>query len=163
AASRLSLRGPEVAVRRRRQIIGRRRKTIGDPSEARPRQRRPTGVQSELGEATRPRISGVKTMPRSVPLVVVALVVGAASGSASARPPHSDGSVPVVIRVPIGDLDLSREAGADAPLKRVAAAASRACYGPPALGVQMPEIARAYRACKAQALERAVAQVDSPM
>jgi UrcA family protein len=94
--------------------------------------------------------------------VVVALVIGAASGSASAQP-SDHGRVPVVIRVPIGDLDLNRQAGADELLKRVARAASHACGGQPALGVMMPEIARAFAACKAQALNQAVATIDAPM
>ncbi|HEY1930002.1 MAG TPA: UrcA family protein [Caulobacteraceae bacterium] len=100
-------------------------------------------------------------MSQNIPFVVVALVLGAASGSVSAEP-KQNGS-PVTVRVPIGDLDLNREADADKLLKRVSAAASLACSGPPAAGVMMAEIARAYRACKVQALERAVAQINSPM
>ena len=99
-------------------------------------------------------------MSQNIPFVVVALVLGAASGSVSAEPNRN--SSPVTIRVPVGDLDLNREADADKLLKRVSAAASRACSGPPAAGVMMAEIARAYKACKVQALDRAVAQIDSP-
>jgi UrcA family protein len=100
-------------------------------------------------------------MSQSIPLVVVALVVCAASSSVSAEP-GQDSSM-VAFRVPIGDLDLNRAADADELLKRVSAEAARACSGPPAEGVMMLEISRAYRACKVDALERAVAEVNSPM
>jgi UrcA family protein len=102
-------------------------------------------------------------MSRSVPLVVVALVISAASGSVSAQTGHPGHGSPVVIRVPVGDLDLNRQAGADALLNRVVAAASRACSGQSAEGIMAAQIARAYRACQAEALEHAAAAADSPM
>lgn len=95
-----------------------------------------------------------------MPLVLAAVMVVAMPGAGSAEPLWKDYRS-VVIRVPMGDLDLGRDAGADAFLRRVALAASKACGGRPAVSVVWLEEARAYKACKVQAMERAVAQVDN--
>jgi UrcA family protein len=94
------------------------------------------------------------------------MAVLVSAGSDPARAQTHDWRGPVVVtkvRVPYGDLDLTRDAGVDTLLSRVADAAARACGGRPALGVLMLEEARAYRACKAKAVSQAVAQLDAPL
>ena len=103
-------------------------------------------------------------MNRTVPLVLVALLVSA--GSEPAWSQTGDGRGPVVVtkvRVPYGDLDLTRQAGVDTLLSRVAVATARACGGQTEFGVLRLQEARALRACKAKALDRAVAQLDAPL
>ena len=107
-------------------------------------------------------------MFRTVTVVVAALVVTTGAGPGWSRSPvHSEeGPNRVVITrvvVPYGDLDLTRAEGADALLKRVFRAASRACGGVPSSGLTAMADARNYRACTAKAATRAVAQVDAPM
>jgi UrcA family protein len=69
----------------------------------------------------------------------------------------------IQVRVPVGDLDLNSRAGADALIQRVSAAADRACGHPADLGVAGVMEQRARHACKANAVDRAVAQVDAPV
>jgi len=102
-------------------------------------------------------------MFRPVLVVVVALAVSAGASQARSESYQDHGRVISKVRVPYGDLDLSRDAGADMLLSRIASAAARACRGRPALGVLMVQEAQAYRACKAKAVEQAVAQVQAPL
>ena len=96
--------------------------------------------------------------------VVVTMTAGAAaSGPAWSEPLAGRNRVVTQVRVPLGDLDLSNEVGAETLLKRVRAAAARACGPAPSASVTMLEEARALRVCRDQAVERAVAQVDSPV
>lgn len=90
-------------------------------------------------------------------------VAAAASGPARSQPLDGKGRVVVQVRVPYGDLDLTNEAGAETLLKRVRWAAVRACGPAPSGGVAAVAEARTQRACRVQAVERAVAQVDSPV
>ena len=107
-------------------------------------------------------------MFRTVTVVVAALVVTAGAGSGWSRTRvqtenRPNGVVLTRVTVPYGDLDLTRAEGADALLRRVAHAASRACGGAPGSGVNAMAEARNYRACTAKAVARAVAQLDDPM
>ena len=105
---------------------------------------------------------------RTVTVVVAALVVttGAGPGWSRTRVQTEAGPNGVVltrVTVPYGDLDLTRPEGADALLKRIAQAASRACGGVPGSGVAIMAEARNFRACTAKAVTRAVTQLDDPM
>jgi UrcA family protein len=95
--------------------------------------------------------------------LLVALLVSAGSSPAWSQAAPDHGTTVVKVRVPIGDLDLSQAAGADAFLARVAHAAARACAGKPAVGVLIANEARAYHACKESTLSQAVAQLGSPL
>jgi UrcA family protein len=101
----------------------------------------------------------------SLVLAVVITMTASVAASGSARAWPHDGRERVVtqVRIPLGDLDLTREAGAGTLLKRIRVAAARAC-GPVVIGgVAVAEEARAQRACRDQAVSRAVAQVDAPV
>jgi UrcA family protein len=100
-------------------------------------------------------------MSRDVTLVV-ALIMSAAAAPAWCWPIGRPQVHVTQVRVPIGDLDLNSQAGADTLIRRVSAAAAHACGIPEAVGVTRAEELRAYRACKAKALAKAVAQVDRP-
>ena len=102
-------------------------------------------------------------MLRSVPVVVVALLVTAGSGPAWSESLGHRGWEVTKVRVPYRDLDLTRADGADLLLRRLSLAAARACGGQPVLGVMMAETARAYRACKAKAVADAVELVQAPL
>jgi UrcA family protein len=63
--------------------------------------------------------------------------------------------------VPLGDLDLNRDAGAKAAIARIKFAAGRVCGAPPS---PMDTVARSkHRACVGLAIDNAVAALDAPL
>lgn len=102
-------------------------------------------------------------MVRPTPLVLVAVLMTAGGYPAAAQETLASRSSVVTVRVPIGDLDLSQDAGADTLLRRASLAASRACGGIPRPSVFVVVETRAFRECKAVAMSQAVAQLDSPL
>jgi UrcA family protein len=95
-------------------------------------------------------------------VVAVALIASAAAVSAWCEPLGPRPVEVIQVKVPVGDLDLNTRSGADALIRRVSAAASRAC-GQPAFGsVTTVGNQRLHHACQAKAVARTVAQVDAP-
>ena len=71
-----------------------------------------------------------------------------------------------VQRVAYGDLDLTTAAGADAMLRRLDRAASRACGGRPSRSANDPLSAaksRDFRHCKVSAIDVATLHLDAPL
>jgi UrcA family protein len=101
-------------------------------------------------------------MSRSVTLAV-ALIASVAAAPAWCEPLGHRQAVVTKVRVPVGDLDLNSQAGADTLIRRVSAAAIRACGGANTVGVLMLLEARAYRACKTRAVAQTIAQVEAPV
>lgn len=102
-------------------------------------------------------------MVRPTPLLIVAVLMAAGAYPAEGQEPFAPRTTHVTVRVPIGDLDLSQEAGADTLLRRASMAAKRACGGPPRVSVFLTLETRAFRECRANAMSQAVAQLDSPL
>ena len=94
---------------------------------------------------------------------VVTMTASAAAGHAASQPLNGVGRVVVQVRVPVGDLDLTSEAGADTLLQRVRVAAARLCRPAAESGISYPDAARAQRACRDRALTNAVAAISSPV
>lgn len=92
---------------------------------------------------------------------MVVLLIGAGSSPAWSQAPDRNRIVKQV-RVPIGDLDLSRSSDADILLQRLSHAAARAC-GRPSFDIDWAAAKRANRACRADAVSRVVADLDAPM
>ena len=101
-------------------------------------------------------------MSRTV-VLAVALVACVAAAPAWAQPLGKPQVEVIRVRVPVGDLDLNSQAGADALIRRVSLAAARACGTPRVSGITATMDARAYRACKSKAVAGAMAQVDAPL
>jgi UrcA family protein len=76
---------------------------------------------------------------------------------------HADTLAPVAKQVVVNysDLDLSRPAGASALITRMRAAAAQACG--PAPDIRDLVMSQFYRQCVAEAVDRSVASVNSPM
>ena len=101
-------------------------------------------------------------MSRCVTLVV-ALIASVAAAPAWCGSIGRYDAVVTKVRVPVGDLDLNSQAGADTLIRRVSAAAAHACGGSDAMGVTMLLEQRAYRACKTKAVTQAIAHLDAPV
>jgi UrcA family protein len=102
-------------------------------------------------------------MPSPTPLAAVLVLAVAVSGPAWSETIGEYGPVTVTLRVPVGDLDLAQPSGADELLRRVRAAARRACGGEPAVSPLLLEERRMFRACTDRAVGQAVASLDAPM
>jgi len=87
----------------------------------------------------------------------------AAIGTPSTADPHY-GPQTRAIAVAYSDLDLSSEVGAQSMLKRLTAAAGRACGGRPEQGgVALLTQIDTWNACRAEALREAVAKLGQPV
>lgn len=103
-------------------------------------------------------------MVRPTPLLMIAVLMAAGAYPAEGQEgPLTPKPTIVTVRVPIGDLDLSQDAGAETLLRRASMAASRACGGVPGVGVFVMVETKAFRECRAKALSQAVASLDSPV
>jgi UrcA family protein len=105
---------------------------------------------------TRISDSTVFQLTRMGATALVSLLV-AANASAGERLTVKDG-VPAIV-VKYGDLDISTEAGARALYARLETAAKRVCPDPASRDLSLFEAARA---CRQQALDRAVGALNSP-
>ncbi|HEY2752042.1 UrcA family protein [Phenylobacterium sp.] len=94
-------------------------------------------------------------------VVAVAFIASAAAAPGWCEPLGRKPVEVMQVRVPVGDLDLNSRAGADTLIQRVTAAADRACGRSSSGGVTGQMEQRAHQVCKAQAVARAVAQVDA--
>ena len=92
-------------------------------------------------------------------LAAAALVSGFTVTEAVASPSNDEGVVSRKVAYP--DLDISRPQGAKALLHRIRNAASIVCAG--GLSQPLQNTSRSYRKCVADAANRAVADVNSPM
>jgi UrcA family protein len=101
-------------------------------------------------------------MSRYVILAVV-LIASAAAAPAWCGSIGRSEAVVTRVRVPVGDLDLNTQAGADTLIRRVSAAAASACGGADAMGVTGLAEQRAYRACKTKAVSQTIARLDAPV
>lgn len=103
-------------------------------------------------------------MVRPTPLLMVAVMMTASAYPAAGQEaPLAPKTTIVTVKVPIGDLDLSQDAGAETLLERASMAANRACGGLPGFGVLVMVETRAFHECRAKALSQAVASLDSPL
>lgn len=103
-------------------------------------------------------------MVRPTPILMVAVLMTFGAYPAEGQEgPLAPRPTIVTVRVPIGDLDLSQQTGADTLLRRASMAASRACGGIPRMSVFVMVESRAFRECRAMALSQAVASLDSPL
>lgn len=102
-------------------------------------------------------------MPSPTSLAAVLVVAVAVAGPAWSETIGESGPVTVTVRIPVGDLDLAQPSGADELLRRVRAAARRACGGEPAVSPMLLHERRLYLACTNRAVGRAVAGLDAPM
>jgi UrcA family protein len=96
-------------------------------------------------------------------VLAVALIASAAAAPAWSEPLGARRVEVIKVKVPVGDLDLNSQAGADALIRRASHAAAKACGSPDVSGALVYEQLRAYRACKSRALAGAVAQSDAPV
>ena len=96
-------------------------------------------------------------------VLAVALIASAAAAPAWSEPLGARRVEVIKVKVPVGDLDLNSQAGADALIRRVSAVAAKACGVPDASGVNRAEQLRANKACKSKALAGAIAQLDAPI
>lgn len=96
-------------------------------------------------------------------LSVIALASALTCTAASAEPVGAAHADTVLVRTtaPLGDLDLTTGQGARAALNRINAAATQVCGAKPAPS-QLAAHAH-YRACKKEAVDRAVAGMDNPL
>jgi UrcA family protein len=92
------------------------------------------------------------------------------AGAATADPlapmpgaPGGNGPVKVLVIVTSHGLNLSSEAGADLFIRRLDAAVNRACDDRPKSGVFALSRSAQFHACRAKALETAMAYVHSPV
>lgn len=101
-------------------------------------------------------------MPRPLSLATFAAALAAAisvHGSALAEPAHIK---LVEVAVSSRGLDLSTEAGSATFLRRISRAAAKACGNYPYLSPLLTGQRQAFDACKAEAMSRAMAEVQSP-
>ena len=101
-------------------------------------------------------------MPRKIlPSLLAAVIAVGAASVAAAAPASAPTDERISVRVPVADLNLQSEAGARVALRRIAKAASAICGDEP----DSREMARAalFRACVRSAVDRTVAEADSPM
>jgi UrcA family protein len=74
---------------------------------------------------------------------------------------HADPAAPDAVKVSYADLDLRDPAGAERLYKRLDQTARQVCGSPTLANSAI--IAPGYKACVVEAVERAVAEVDSPL
>jgi UrcA family protein len=85
----------------------------------------------------------------------------ATAGLAAAAPALAQSDDAPSIHVSYADLNLGSRDGAKAMIGRIDDAASRVCGGPP--DMRLLDARAYYWACKGQAVERAVRQLDAPL
>lgn len=102
-------------------------------------------------------------MSRPTSLAAVLVLAISISGPAWSQTLGQSGPVTVHVRVPVGDLDLAQPAAADELLRRVSAAARRACGGEPAISPVLPHNQRLFRECRGRAVSQTIASLDAPM
>jgi UrcA family protein len=90
-------------------------------------------------------------------LSALILTASAMAAPAYARPADD----PVSITVSYADLDIGHPAGAAILLRRVQAAAAQACGGAP--DIRLLAETAAFERCRREAVNRAVAEVNSPL
>jgi UrcA family protein len=93
--------------------------------------------------------------------IAAALALVAFLSGPAAFAEHGDQPEREVRRVETADLDLTNSQDVEALLSRLRFAAARACGGP-VPEVRTPEDRAAYRTCRADALQEAATQTDSP-
>jgi UrcA family protein len=108
----------------------------------------------------------MKTLLQTAALLAATCLAGAAGADPKAPAPGAfDGPGPVKVLVIVNShgLDLSSEAGADVFIRRLDAAVNRACDDRPKSGVFTLGRSAQFHACRAKALETAIASVHSPI
>jgi UrcA family protein len=93
--------------------------------------------------------------------IIAAALLGGFAGAASAS--EIDGWESQTVRFSVADLNLDSDAGAQAFLKRAAAAADTACGGRPTSRPLYFDAYRQYRKCHKAAMKDAVAQTNSDL
>lgn len=98
-------------------------------------------------------------MFKTLTFVAIAAVAASTPMQAAAAPLEAE---VLTERVPYGDLNLSSDAGARVMLTRLSKASGRVCGGRPMVGAAFHGQNRAWKACRAETLQRAVTELSSP-
>jgi UrcA family protein len=108
----------------------------------------------------------MKTLLQTAALLAATCLAGRATADPLAPVPGAPGGhgpVKVLVVVSSHGLNLSSEAGADLFIRRLDGAVNRACNDRPKSGAFALDRSAQFHACRAKALETAMAYVHSPM
>jgi UrcA family protein len=105
------------------------------------------------------RTGKIAAFALSLPLLTGVLLAGASARAADQDPTHGNVTVSDVV-VAYGDLDLSKESGAEILFARIKRAAGKACGWQPDIR-ELAAMAQ-FDACRKQAMDTAITRIGAP-
>ena len=121
-------------------------------------------MQSKLHASPKaPKLATLPVRRTGAPSAAVAVAAALIGSGLLALPAIAETGPSAGVRVAYADLDLSREAGAQALLKRIRSAAREACGPEPVVSGLMPRAGHQHRACVNSAVSTAVERINAPV